>query len=126
MRANRFRISITWKFLLFVVVASVLPLLVTGWASYDIAQRIVKAEAIHNAEQLTSQQRHYLDLLLQEVESLVANLTSVDQIKETLRQDDAQIDDFTRLATQAQIGYILSGYTNLKGLLSIDIFTEAG
>ncbi len=126
MNANRFRISITWKFLLFVVVASVLPLLVMGWASYDIAQRIVKAEAIHNAEQLTSQQRRYLDLLLQEVESLVANLTSVDQIKETLHQDDAQVDDFTRLATQAQIGYILSGYTNLKGLLSIDIFTEAG
>ncbi len=126
MNANRFRISITWKFLLFVLVASVLPLLAMGWASYDIAQRIVETEAIHNTEQLTSQQRRYLDLLLQEVESLVANLTSLDQIKETVNQTDSEIDDFTRLATQAQIGYILSGYTNLRGLLSIDIFTEAG
>lgn len=126
MNANKLRISITWKFLLFVVVASVLPLLAMGWASYNIALRTVEAQAIRNTEQVTSQQRRYLDLLLQEVESLVANLTSLDLIKETLKQEDAQIDDFTRLATQAQIGYTLSGYTNLKGLLSIDIFTEAG
>jgi signal transduction histidine kinase/ActR/RegA family two-component response regulator len=126
MNANKLRISITWKFLLFVLVASVLPLLAMGWASYDIAQRIVREQAIQYTEELTGQQQRHLDLLLQEVESLVANLTSLDQIKETLERDDAQIDDFTRLATQAQIGYILSGYTNLKGLLSIDIFTRAG
>ena len=28
--------------------------------------------------------------------------------------------------TQAKIGYILSGYTNLNGLISIDLFNQAG
>jgi len=36
------------------------------------------------------------------------------------------INDFERLATQAKIGYLLSSFTNLKGLISIDIYSLKG
>ena len=35
-------------------------------------------------------------------------------------------DSFTNLATQARIGYILNSYLNIKGLVSIEIFTSEG
>ncbi len=37
-------------------------------------------------------------------------------------RDEPQ-DDYGHLATQAHIGYILNGYLNLDGLVSIDLFS---
>jgi len=122
----RFRIGLVQKFLLFIAVISVLPLLAMGWASYQVSLHAIESQASHYTQELTNQQRGYLDLLHQEVESLMANLASVDDIKHVVSQEGVTTDRFTRLATQARIGYILSGYTNLRGLVSIDIFTAGG
>src|SRR6185436_7016908 len=35
-------------------------------------------------------------------------------------------DNYARLSMQARIGYILNGYVNIRGLVSIDIFSERG
>src|SRR6185436_7936622 len=35
-------------------------------------------------------------------------------------------DNYARLSMQARIGYILNGYVNIKGLVSIDIFSRSG
>ena len=120
------RIGLVWKFVLFIFVISGLPLLGMGWASYQVARQAIESQAGRYTQELTIQQRSYLDLLHQEIESLMANLASVDDIKQVVEQTGVVTDRFTRLATQARIGYILSGYTNLRGLVSIDIFTASG
>src|SRR4051812_35038142 len=54
------------------------------------------------------------------------NRRQEESVKQALSQDGKTRDSFTNLATQARIGYILNSYLNIKGLVSIDIFTADG
>ncbi|MCS6826983.1 MAG: ATP-binding protein [Caldilinea sp.] len=123
---NQLRLSLLSKFLAFIGLIGVLPLALMGWASYQTAVRAIELQAGRYTQQLTLQQRRYLDLLHQEIESLIENLSSVDDIKLVAGHAAEETNVYTRLATQARIGYILSGYANLRGLVSIDVFTAGG
>ncbi|MDR3564156.1 MAG: response regulator [Negativicutes bacterium] len=118
--------SLTQKFLLFLLVTSVLPLIVVGFASFEMSKAIIQAEVSQYTEELMVKQKDYLELLLEEVDSLIANVSSLEDIKNVVVDKNSRIDDYTDLATQAKIGYTLSGYSNLKGLVSIDVFTLNG
>lgn len=118
--------SLTGKLLLFLLVTSVVPLIVIGWTSFEISKTIIQDEVREYTEALMDKQKDYMELLLEEVESLIANLSSIEEIKKVVTDEGTAIDDYTNLATQAKIGYILSGYSNLKGLVSIDVFTSRG
>jgi len=118
--------SLTGKFLLFVLVTSVLPLIVVGLTSFETSKTIIQDEVRQYTEALMDKQKDYMDLLLEEVESLIANISSIEEIKNVVSNKNARADDYTNLATQAKIGYILSSYSNLKGLVSIDVFTLGG
>ncbi|MEI7770787.1 MAG: ATP-binding protein [Chloroflexales bacterium] len=119
------RINLTHKFIAFLLLAAVLPLLIVGFSAYEVSRTIVHEEAIRFTQAVVDAQRDYLDLQSQQIANLIANLVSVEQITDALGSD-AQADAYTNLATQARIGYILDGYSNLKGLVSIDIFTTRG
>ncbi|MEI7644634.1 MAG: ATP-binding protein [Chloroflexales bacterium] len=120
-----FRINLTHKFMAFLLLAAVFPLLIVGISAYQVSRIIVHEEAIRFTQALVNAQSDYLDLQSQQIASLIANLVSVETITEALASD-AQSDAYTSLSTQAQIGYILDGYSNLQGLVSIDIFTLRG
>lgn len=117
---------LTGKFVLFLLVTSVLPLLAVGLTSYKTSQAIIQEEARHYSVALLERQTDYMDLLLEEVESLIANLSSLEEIKSAVSATKLQSEEYANLATHAKIGYILSGYSHVKGLISIDIFTQGG
>jgi PAS domain S-box-containing protein len=50
----------------------------------------------------------------------------VEEISNVLSIETPTFDTYTRLATQARIGYVLNNYLNLQGLISIEIFTLSG
>ena len=116
---------ITRKFILYLMTVSVLPLLAVGYASYQAARETVIAQARENIGVLVDGQVRLLDLKLDQVEDLIANLSQVQDIADGIARDGAQ-DDYGRLATQARIGYILNGYMSLRGLVSIDVFSLDG
>lgn len=122
----RFSFNLTQKFIGFLGLTSVVPLLLVGISSYHAAQRILREEAINYTAELIRNKKNYLELQLQQTESLIANISNVDAIVDVLDSQTAPTDTYTNLATKARIGYILSGYTNLEGLVSIDIFTLNG
>ncbi|MDS4031723.1 MAG: EAL domain-containing protein [Candidatus Contendobacter sp.] len=118
--------NITLKFIAYLMFLSVIPLLVLGITAYHISRNILQAEAQRYTLQLLRSQRDYLELQLDQVEALLANIAGVETILEALDDPRPRTDVYTRLATQARIGYILNNYLNLKGLISIDIFTRDG
>ena len=118
--------TLTRKLLLFLIGASILPLVVVGVISTEISKRIVQDEVSKYTVELMVKQRDYMDLLRDEVENLITNVASVEDIKKALVETEAVRDDYVNLATQAKIGYILSGHSNLRGLVSIDIFSLDG
>ncbi|MEI7646248.1 MAG: EAL domain-containing protein [Chloroflexales bacterium] len=122
----RFSISLTQKFIIFLLLASVIPVLIVGVSAYEVSRGIIQDESKRYATELVEQQREYLDLHLEQIESVITNISSVEAIIQALASEPAPNDNFTRLATQARIGYILDGYANLSGLVSLDIFTLGG
>ena len=121
----QFRINLIQKFIAFLLLAAVFPLLIVGVAAYQVSRTIVRDEAIRFTQTLVDAQRDYLDLQAQQIASLMANLLSVEEITDALASD-AQTNAYTSLATQARLGYILDSYSNLQGLVSLDIFTMRG
>jgi len=117
--------NLTHKFIAFLLLTAALPLLIVGISAYQVSRTIVHDEAIRFTQALVDAQNAYLDLQSQQVASLIANLISVEDITNALA-NDARTDAYTNLATQARIGYILDGYSNLQGLVSLDIFTMRG
>jgi signal transduction histidine kinase/ActR/RegA family two-component response regulator len=121
-----FRLNITRKFLLYLLLTSVFPLLVVGVSSYQISRDTIQDQARNYTLELIGHQADYVDTIFDGVESLISNISGVDDIKNTLANDQAINSEYTRLTTQAKIGYILTGYANLKGLVSIDIHSVGG
>ena len=118
--------NLTVQLGLFVLLVSVLPLLVVGLLSYNTARTVIERQVSGYSQALIVQQTDYLDLILRQIETLMANVAGVDTIKTALSDDFDPKDDYARLATNAEIGYILNRFLNLNGLIAIDIFAENG
>jgi signal transduction histidine kinase/DNA-binding response OmpR family regulator len=118
--------SIAFDLALLLVIASVLPLLVLGIISDRISRSVIGQNISNYNRALVGEQREYVDLLLQEIEGLITNISGVEEIKVAVNDDRSFTNDYTRLSTHAKIGYILSGYVGAKGLVSLDIFTPGG
>jgi len=115
--------SLALNLILALGLASVLPLLAQGLISDNVSRLVIQQDVTHYAETIVSAQADYVDVLFQEIESLIVNVSGVEEIKTAIDDAANSPDEYTRLATHARIGYILSGYSGIKGLVSLDIFT---
>lgn len=112
-------------FIVFMLVATLLPLSIGGITSYTISKQTIQEEVTEFNEAWIAKQADYLELLLQEIEGLMENVANLDTIKNSLSSQSGTTNNYTNLSTQATIGYILSGY-NIKGLVSIDLLSMTG
>ncbi|MDD2923296.1 MAG: hypothetical protein PHQ36_13505, partial [Anaerolineales bacterium] len=120
------RPTLALNLIFFFFLTSVLPLLTLGVISYNVSLSVIRQNITDYNLALVHAQRDYLDVLFQEIESLIINISGVDEIKAAIDDAAASPNEYTRLATHARIGYILSGYSGVKGLVSLDIFTPGG
>ncbi|MBK7456127.1 MAG: GAF domain-containing protein [Anaerolineales bacterium] len=124
-RKVKLRLNISGQFIFYLAGVSVIPLLVLGVFAYSVSFSIIRQQVFDYTSELVNNQRDYLDLLLQEVESLISNVSGVEEItNNVLSENSASNNVYTNLATQARIGYILNNYINVNGLISIDFYTE--
>ena len=79
--------TLTRKLLLFLIGASILPLIVVGLISIEISNRIVQDEIRQYTMELMVKQRDYMNLLLDEVENLIANVAEVEEIRTILQRN---------------------------------------
>jgi HAMP domain-containing protein len=86
---------------------------------------VLRNKAIEFQDESVKQGIMYINLVMDDVESLIANLSGIDEVRNALVRSSGETS-YDKLTTQATIGYILSGYTNLKGLVSIDLFSLDG
>ncbi len=117
--------SLTRKLLFFMILIGLVPLLLFGVLSILVANSMIQDRTLAFHQQLLEQRKQYINLVMSDVESLIANLAGNEEIHAALSNDAPDVA-YDRLVTQSRIGYILSGYSNLKGLVSIDIFTAFG
>ena len=118
--------GITGRLIIYLALIGVLPPLVVGMVSYQVSQGIVRQELQRHTEQLLQAQSDYLEAQVDQVEGLVGNILGVETITDIVGRRGGELDTYDQLATQARIGYLLNGYMDLRGLVSIDIFTSDG
>ncbi len=122
---NIVKTGIRRTFIVFMLIATLLPLSIGGITSYMISKQTIQEEVSDFNKAWISKQKDYLELLLQEIEAMMENIANLDSIKNALDSESVSTDNYTNLSTQATIGYILSGY-NIKGLVSIDLLSNGG
>ena len=105
-----------------------LPLLAYYIVSYRATEKSILYSASQHSLETLRNQRSYLALQMGQIEALVENLGQVDEISATLAKIDAasELSAYDILATKARIGYLLSNYSHLNGLVSIDVFALNG
>lgn len=118
-----YRPTLALNLVFFLLLTSILPLLVLGIISDNVSRSVIERDVSEYTHAMVHAQADYLDVLFQEIESLIINISGVDDIKDAIDDATASPNEYTRLATHAQIGYILSGYSGVKGVVSLDIFT---
>ncbi|MES9888584.1 MAG: EAL domain-containing protein [Candidatus Sedimenticola sp. 6PFRAG1] len=120
------RLSITYKFAIFLVLIGVLPLLTAGLVAYQTAKDSQVDGALREQEHILEGYRDNLVLVQEQVESLIANILSVETITNELLRPRKDVTTYEQLSTEVQVGYILNGYLNIKGLVSIHVIGEQG
>ncbi len=124
MRRPRTYLNITGTFLVFLLAASVVPMLIVGVRSYYISRDTIRTHVSDYSRELIVRQTRYLDLLCEQTENLIANIAVSTDVARALADSKAG-DTYQRLLTQTKLGEALSGYTtNLRDQISIDIFTS--
>lgn len=114
------------KYIGFLTIMSVIPLLIIGILSYRFASQTILESEKQFSTDLLNAHVELLNTKLSQIESLIENISSVESITSVLDDEFTQTNAYLELTTKANIGYILNGYINLDGLISIDIFTLAG
>jgi len=106
----------------------IFPLVAFYLVSYRTTEKTILNIASKHSLEMLRNQRDYLTLELDQIEALASNLGQVDEISAALAKlnGPAKVSDYDLLATKARIGYLLSNYRNLNGLVSIDVFSLNG
>jgi PAS domain S-box-containing protein len=121
-----FKIPIARQFFIFLILTSTIPLVVLGFLSYQVSRSSLTEEVNIHSLQALNEKQQATEFIMGSVESLIDNISGVTDINEILQKNKIENNRYNKLTTQAKIGYILSGHLNLKGLVSIDLFSMSG
>ena len=120
------RINLHQRFIGYLLLLGVLPLVAVGLISIQLSRSALEVEARDAINQQLKDKGALLEAQIGQIESLIANISGVEEITTALAVELPNPDAYTRLATQARIGYVLNNYLNIQGLVSIEIFTMSG
>ncbi len=112
--------------IVYLLVISLIPLMLLSIISVYTANKVINGEVESLSVELTNDKLQRLELIATEIENLIANVSSVDEIKKVISKEVTDGSSYDYLTTQARMGYILSNFRNIKGLTSIEIFTFTG
>jgi putative nucleotidyltransferase with HDIG domain len=121
-----FKVHIARQFFIFLILTSTIPLVVLGFLSYQVSRSSLTKEVNAHSLQMLIEKQQAMEFIMGSVESLIRNVSGVSDINDVLQQNKLNNNRYNKLATQAKMGYILSSYLNLTGLVSIDLFSMAG
>ena len=120
------RFTLGQRFIVYLLLLSVLPLLVLGSVSFFSSRSTVQSITDRYVQELLISRRDLLHNLLEQVEDLLTNIGSAERIVAAVREMPAEDDVYERLATQAEVGYILNRNLSLDSLVAIDVVTTSG
>jgi signal transduction histidine kinase len=124
---SRWHNNITSKLVLYFLLTGVVPLLLFGISTFWMAHSFISKQVTINNHRTLSETRQFLALYAEQLEDLAANIAGNEIIAQALHQANvAGDDDYNRLHTKAQIGYILNHFLSTRGLVSLNVVALNG
>lgn len=125
------KINIVYKLIGYLVIVSLLPLLIFAAISYDVVRDTIFDLTSKSSTQLINNQHDYLQQqVIQQVDDLSGRIVGNESINAILAQavdlNSGERTTYDELASQEEIRISLTLYSNLKGIVSIDIITPNG
>ena len=87
---NIFRRSLLVRILVYQLIIGMVPLLFFGVISIFSMNNVLKTEAIEFQKENVNQGTLYIDLMMDDVESLIANLSGLDDINDVLSSQKSE------------------------------------
>ena len=135
----KFKANISLKLAGFLLAICIPPFLLYQILTFSIVRDTMVEMASKNSMNLLIDQEVYLSQQLDHIEDLLRNISAIEEIKQAIRRADAEasgtplrsaqsdpISTIDQISTQTRISTILSGYSSLNGLVSLDIFSAGG
>ena len=127
----KFKINIVYKLIGYLVIVSLLPLLIFAAISYDVVRDTIFDLTSKSSTQLINNQHDYLQQqVIQQIDDLSGRIAGNESINAILAKavdtDSGRRTTYDELASQEEIRISLTLYSNLKGIVSIDIITPNG
>lgn len=129
MRIRKINTTISMKLTSFLLAISILPLLILQLLSYYTTRQTVIEVATQHNIQLLSNQREYLNLQTDQIEALAENAAWIDELTRLKTSHHVPSNFYSSsndLDTKMRIGHLLSGYSGLSGLDSIELIAVNG
>ena len=121
------RINLTAKILVFLLLAGVIPMMLLGRTAFEISKQVLSDQAKSDNARLADSFSSYLRLYQGEIEDIASSLAGNPVIGKALMQADSRVPSaFSALDMRAQMGYMLNNYVRVKGLDSIHLFSAGG
>ena len=121
--AHAFRHSIVARFITYLLLLSILPLLLTGGVSYWVASSALHEQAEDFARNIASKEAEILAIQLAQTETLMAKFA---ELTPALAREAAQPDPHGARAITDEMNHILLDFDHLQGIISVDIFILGG
>jgi len=125
------KLNIVYKLIGYLVIVSLLPLLIFTFISYEVVRDTILELTSQDSVQLVNNQRDYLQQqVIQQIDNLAGRIVGNEAISSILfkavNQTSEERSTYDELAAQEEIRTSLTLFSNLKGIVSIDIFTPNG
>lgn len=118
------KLNLSQKFVILIILVSIIPLVALGIFSYKISARAIKKEIVAYTDQIMEEKIQSTGLLVNNIESLVKNIQSDPDIKAHILHMDAIKDLMEKMKMQTQVYSILSKFNNLQGIIAIDLIDK--
>lgn len=127
----KFKINIVYKLIGYLVIVSLLPLFIFAAISYDVVRDTIFDLTSKSSVQQINNQREYLQQqVVQQIDNLAGRIAGNESINAILAKAidpaDSGSGTYDELASQEEIRISLTLYSNLKGIVSIDLITPNG
>lgn len=94
------RLNLSQRFVAYTILLGVLPLLALGIVSIQLYRTAFESEARRFVIQAVNDKTALLDQQLSQVESLISNISGVEEITNTLAEEFSSSDVYARLSTR--------------------------
>jgi len=109
----RLKKNLTIKFIGYLIFLTVIPLLVVGLISLRVSTEILTEESRVFTIEVVKEQREYLDLQLEQVESLIANISGVD-VARVATVEKTLLGEYIGSLSKKHVEQILAGIEFLQ------------